>query len=175
MADAEPILRNANMISFDISAVRQSDAPGNGNTSPNGFFGDEACKLARYAGMSEKLTSIGFYEINPVLDKAEQTTSLAAQMIWYFIDGFYNRKNDFPIADKSLYMKYLVSLNDHKHEIVFYKSNKSDRWWMSVPYPPEESLKYERHHLVPCSYKDYQTACNNEMPDRWYQTFQKLS
>lgn len=175
MEEVEPIVRNADMVSFDISAIRYSDAPGNKNCVPNGFFGEEACQIVRYAGLSDKLSSIGFYEINPDHDQNGQTVHLAAQMIWYFIDGFYNRKKDFPVGDKSEYLKYRVAIQDNKHEIVFYKSRKSDRWWMDVPYPPGKNTRYERHHMVPCSYNDYQTAVKEEMPDRWWQTFQKLS
>jgi arginase family enzyme len=174
MEDVEPIVRNADVLSFDISSIRQSDAPGNGNASPNGFYGEEACQICRYAGMSDKLSSIGFYEINPAFDNNKQTVHLAAQMIWYFIDGFYNRKQDYPIIDKSEYTKYRVSITNHEHEIIFYKSNKSDRWWMDVPYPVNHQIKFERHHMVPCSYSDYETACRDEMPDKWWQTFQKL-
>ena len=172
--EAEPVIRHADMISFDISAVKYSDAPGSGNASPNGFYSEEACQLARYAGLNDKLTSVGFYEYNPKYDKNEQTAQLLAQMIWCFLDGFYNRKNDQPLYENNGFTKYRVSLKSNKYEILFYKSNKSDRWWMDVPYPSDKRIKYERHHLVPCSYNDYVTACNEEMPDRWWQTFQKL-
>jgi formiminoglutamase len=170
----EPFVRNADMVSFDISSVRQSDAPGNADASPNGFYGEEACQIVRYAGMSDKLSSIGFYEVNPAFDKGEQTSQLVAQMIWYFIDGYYNRKHDFPMIDKEDYIKYLVFIQDHKYEIVFFKSKKSDRWWMEVPCPTNLRNKYERHYLIPCSYSDYQTALREEMPDRWWQVYQKL-
>lgn len=172
--EVEPIVRNADLVTFDISAIRQSDAPANGNASPNGFYGEEVCKIARYAGMSDKLTSIGFYEVNPKLDRQEQTSHLVAQMIWYFIDGFYNRKHDFPLKEKENYIKYLVSIKDHKDEIIFYKSKKSDRWWMEIPIKTNMKPKYERHYLVPCSYHDYQTACKDDIPDRWWQAYQKL-
>lgn len=171
----EPVIRNADMLSFDMSAVRRSEAPGCGNASPNGFFADEVCRLARYAGISDKMSSTGFYEMNPAHDPGGHTAHLVAQMIWCFADGFYSRKNDFPFTDFSSYTKYRVFLKDHKHEIVFYKSSRSDRWWMEVPYPPDKRLKFERHHLVPCTYNDYEEACKEEMPDRWWQTFQKLS
>lgn len=174
MEGIEPIVRNADVVSIDISSIRQGDAPGNGNASPNGFYGEEACQIARYAGLSDKLTSVGFFEINPVFDSNKQTAHLVAQMIWYFIDGYYNRKQDSPSANKSDYTKYRVSITNHYHEIVFYKSNKSNRWWMDVPYPPNHKIKHERHHMVPCSYTDYETACNDELPDRWWQTYQKL-
>lgn len=172
--DVEPIVRNADMLTFDISAVRYSDAPGNANATPNGFYGEEACQIVRYAGLSDKLTSIGFYEVNPKHDKGGQTAHLVAQMIWYFIDGYYNRAKDFPFKNEEDYLKYRVSIRDHKEEIVFYKSKKTDRWWMEIPLPAEQRIKYERHYLVPCSYKDYQIACENDIPDRWWMVYQKL-
>lgn len=174
MEEVEPVVRNADILSFDISAIRHSDAPGNKNASPNGFFGDEACRIARYAGLSDKLTSFGIYEINPSCDVNGQTAYLAAQMIWYFINGFYNRKKDYPVGDKSSYTKYRVAIKEGKYEIVFYKSDKSGRWWMEVPYPTGKKSKYERHSMIPCSYNDYKIACNEDMPNRWWQAFQKL-
>jgi arginase family enzyme len=174
MEEVEPMVRNADMISVDIGAVRASDAPGNGNASPNGFYGEEICQIMRYAGLSDKLTSLGLYEINPRLDRQSQTAQLAGQMIWYFIDGFYSRKGDFPPDKKKELVKYTVTLKDFKDEVVFYRSNKSERWWMEVPIRSKHRERYERHHLVPCSYQDYQTACQNTLPDRWWQTYQKL-
>jgi formiminoglutamase len=173
MALAEPIVRNANMISFDIGAIRSSDAGANANASPNGFYGEQACRISRYAGMSDKLSSIGFYEFNPAFDQNGQTAMLLAQIVWYFMDGFYNRKKDFPLTPKSQYLIYRASLKDGSGEMLFVKSKKSDRWWMQVPYPTGVS-KNERFHLVPCRYEDYTTAVTGEMPDLWWRTFQKL-
>lgn len=174
LEEAEPQTRNADMITFDISSVRQSDAPGSMVANPNGFFGEEACQIMRYAGMSDKLSSIGFYEYNPQADRNEQTAKLIAQMIWYFIEGYYNRKNDHPHSDKTDYVKYTVTIKDHKDHLVFYKSKKSDRWWMDVPVKKNFKNVYERHHLVPCSYSDYEVACQDDIPDRWWQAYQKL-
>lgn len=173
--EAEPIIRQADMITFDITAVKHSDAPANPNASPNGFYAEEACQMMRYAGMNDKLSSIGLYEINPEYDHSGKTAHLAAQMIWCFMDGFYNRKNDYPSRTNPDYLRFHVVLQDEKYEINFYKSKKSDRWWMEIPYPPHKDLKFERHTLIPCSYKDYEMAVNNEIPDRWWQTYQKLS
>lgn len=175
MQEVEPIVRHADLLSFDISSIRMSDAPGSGLASPNGFYGEEACMITRYAGLSDKLGAIGFFEINPDLDRNGQTVHLVAQMIWYFIDGYYKRYKDFPFRRKSDYLKYRVSIKDHKNEIIFYKSKRSDRWWMEVPYPSQRKMKFERQCLVPCSYKDYLDATKEEVPDRWWQTFQKLT
>lgn len=174
MEEAEPLVRNADIISFDISSIRQSDAPGSSNATPNGFYGEEACQITRYAGISDKVSSIGFYELNPENDKEEITAQLVAEMIWYFIEGFYQRKGDFPHNNKVDYLKYIVPIDNNIDEIVFYKSQKSGRWWMEVPLTNPEHEKYQRHFMVPCSYKDYETASQKDIPDRWWQVYQKL-
>jgi formiminoglutamase len=173
--ETEPIVRNADMISIDIASIRKSEAPGNALNGPNGLNAEDICQICRYAGMSDKLTSFGIYELNPYFDRMNQTSSLAAQMIWCFIDGYYQRKKDFPFADQNDYIKYRVSIKNVKDELVFFKSKKTDRWWMDIPFSADSRNKFERHHIVPCSYIDYQTACNEEMPDKWWQNFQKLS
>jgi len=174
LEEVEPIVRNADVLSFDISSVRNSDAPGNHNATPNGFYGEEACQIVRYAGISDKLTSIGFYEYNPKFDHDGQTAHLIAQMIWYFMEGFYSRPHDFPFRNEEDYLKYHVTISDHQQDITFYKSKKTDRWWMEIPLPAEQRAKYERHYIVPCSYKDYQQATREEIPDRWWMVYQKL-
>lgn len=175
MQEVEPIIRNADMVSFDMSAIRQSDAPGNAYVTPNGFYGEEACQIMRYAGLSDKVSSIGIYEFNPTLDNNGQTAHLIAQMLWYFFEGCSLRRNDYPDRSNREYLKYRVTLQNSTHEIVFYKSVKTNRWWMDIPFPTDQRLRYHRHHLVPCSYKDYQTACEDEIPDKWWRTYQKLS
>ncbi len=173
ISETEPTFRNADIASFDISSVRSADAPGNNNASPNGLYAEEFCQLARYAGMSDKISSVGFYECNPQVDVKEQTSQLVAQAVWCFIDGYYNRKNEHPIINSDQFFKFRVIIEEENHEIVFYKSTKSDRWWMDVPYPNHKS-KYSRHHLVPCTHQDYTRACNEGIPERWWKTFQKL-
>lgn len=171
---AEPVLRDADLASFDISCVRHADAPGTNMPSPPGFSAEEACKLARYAGLSNKLTSVSFCEVNPIKDLNEQTSHLTAMMIWYFIEGFYNRKNDRPNEDYSNVTRHRVQLKGSIPEIIFYSSNTSERWWMEVPYPHTNELNLNRRHLVSCTEKDFLMAVEDEIPDRWWLTFYKL-
>lgn len=175
MADAEPVLRNADTVSIDMSSVRWSDAPGTTRPGPNGFHGEEICQLMRYAGVSEKITCMGIYEIDPSRDVQGITAQLAAQMVWCFLDGVRSRTNDLPWLDRKRFTRFRVPIKGHEQEMVFYKSTVSDRWWMDVPYKAEQESRFERHHLVPCAYSDYQMACREEVPDRWWRTFQKLS
>lgn len=175
LEEAEPFVRDADILSFDISSVRRSDAPGTFCSTPNGLYGEEACQIFRYAGMSDKLSSVGIYEINPLFDERDQTTALAAQLVWYFLEGFSNRKNDFPGTTDKDYIKYTVSIKSPDHDIIFYKSKKTNRWWMEVPFIVSSKSRYQRHSMIPCSYSDYETACARELPDRWWQAYQKLN
>jgi len=169
MQTIEPLVRNANMLSFDMAAVKAADAPSvRGKATPNGFYGEEACRITRYAGISDHMQSVGFYQYDPMKDTTQQTAQLMAQMIWYFVDGYYNRKNDFPEENAKNCTQYTVSFKDNNYEIVFLKSPKSDRWWMKVPQKnkknDDEKITFD---LIPCSYSEYQIACKNEIPDRW--------
>ena len=171
---AEPILRNSNIVSFDLNSIRQAEVPGTSFASPNGFFGNEACQLARYAGMSDKLSTIGFFEMTPEFDVHNQTARLVAQMIWYFFDGIVNRKKESPISNSKHYTNYKVILSNTEEELIFIKSKKSGRWWMKIPYPQKKKRTFERHHLVPCSYQDYELALKDEMPDLWINTYNRI-
>jgi arginase family enzyme len=172
--EMEPTLRNADFVSFDIASVRQADAPGCGNASPNGFYGEEACQLIRYAGLSSKLSCIGFFNVNPLFDQRGQTAHLVAQMIWYFFDGIANRVSDYPGEDKSGFIKYTVNTSGQDNDLIFFKSKATDRWWMELPVSRKKEKDLLRHIMVPCSYKDYLDACHNEIPDRWWKAYQKL-
>ncbi|MEO1052140.1 MAG: formimidoylglutamase [Bacteroidota bacterium] len=172
--DMEPVIRNADMMSFDITSIKSSDAPGNSNAQPFGLTGEEACQICWYAGLNEKLSSIGFYEYNPEMDdQAKKTASVIATMIWYFIEGFYHRKNeqDFKAND---YLKYVVSMPSDPETLIFYKSKLSEKWWMEVPHP-RSGDPYQRNCIVPCSYTDYESATKGELPERYINTHSKLT
>lgn len=170
---AEPLLRNSDLLSIDLQSIRSSDFQGDSYRNPNGFFNQELCQLARYAGISDKLTSLGIFNLLPG-NLSAPAHEQVAQLIWYFMDGVSQRVGDFPIGSKKDYTRFIVFMEEIKHDLVFLKSNKSDRWWMEVPYPPKEGLKYERHHLVPCNKRDYELALENDIPDLWWRTYQKL-
>jgi formiminoglutamase len=173
LQEIEPAIRNADLLSFDITAIRSSDAPGNVNAQPFGLTGEEACQICWYAGMNEKLSSAGFYEYNPAHDDAhKKTAAIVATMIWYFIEGFYNRKNESNFKSND-FMKYTVSMPSEPAAISFFKSKFSEKWWMEVPYPNGKE-RYSRNSIVPCSYTDYQLAIKGEVPERYISTIAKL-
>jgi formiminoglutamase len=167
---AEPHLRNADIINIDFKSIKASEVFAHGS-NPNGFYAEQICQIARYAGIADKVNCLGVFnynDLNAISDK------LLADMLWYFTDGYFSRWGDFPMGSKAAYKRFTVVLEEGDYTIVFYKSNKSGRWWMEVPYPPKEGKKYERHYLVPCNREDYDRSMNNEMPDLWWKTYQKL-
>lgn len=170
----EPLIRNTDIFSFDMAAIRMSDSPAHAMASPNGFYGEQACQMARYAGMSDKVSVAGFFEMNPEFDQRGQSACLLAQMIWYFIEGFGNREGEQPAAGNDNFVRYHVQLAGQDDGVVFYHSKRTDRWWMEVKCPLHIREKFHRHYIVPCSPQDYRTALNNELPDRWWQAYQKL-
>lgn len=168
--EVEPLIREATMMSFDITAIKMSDAPGNKQAHAFGLTGEEACQICWYAGLNEKMASVGFYEYNPDYDLRDQTAEIIATMIWYFTEGFYHRKKETDFSDKT-YTKYVVPLtNDATHDIVFYKNIFNEKWWMEVPYPTRTG----KISIVPCSYADYQAALKGELPQRWINRYAKL-
>ena len=173
-AEMEPAIRNADILSFDVTAIKSADAPGNANAQPFGLTGEEACQICWYAGLNEKLSSAGFYEYNPDVDDAhKKTASVIATMIWYFIEGYYHRKGDTSFKSND-FLKYVVSMPVEPEIITFYKSKVTEKWWMEVAYH-RPGARYARNTMVPCSYSDYQTASKGEIPERYINALGKLS
>ncbi|MCO5233688.1 MAG: formimidoylglutamase [Chitinophagales bacterium] len=175
MMSAEPLIRDADMLSFNISAIKSSDAPGYILANPNGFFSDEACQIMRFAGASDKLSSIGIYNYNPELDNRNITSIGIAQMIWYFIEGISIRKQDYPIVSEKNFQKFIINLESSVNEIIFLKSKKSDRWWFHIPIINTGNTKKKIYKMIPCSYSDYLTAVNNEIPEKWEKAFSRYN
>ena len=154
MEEMEPVLRNTNLLSFDISAIKYSDSPAS-RLSPNGFTGEEACMLARYAGLSNNINSFGIYGYQPDLDINELSAKQVAQMLWYYIDGKSRSKQESAIEDRNNFNEYHSSFTEIA--TVFLQSKKTGRWWMQLP----------NKKFIACSYNDYLSASQNEIPERW--------
>ena len=171
LPEAEPLIRDADLLSFNLSALKQSEAPGQENAGPTGFTVEDACQIARYAGMSDKLKAFGIYGYRQDFDLQAQGARAAALIAWYLIDGFYNRKGDFPASTDGL-VEYIVDFKKQDYQLTFWRSERSGRWWMQVPV--KTRAKYQRHRLVPCSYNDYLLACQDELPDRLLNALQRF-
>ena len=152
--EMEPALRGTNMLSFDVSALARAFAPAN-RLSPNGLYGDEACQLMRFAGMSPMMSSIGIYGYQPERDEEEMTARQISQMIWYILDGRSRGRREASLDEKDSFNEYHMAFAEV--ETIFLQSKKTGRWWMQLP---DKSF-------IACSYKDYLLASSNEIPERW--------
>lgn len=161
---SEPVLRDADIVSLDINAVKSSDLGYFSHFNPNGFDGREICVLARYAGLSDRVSSFGIFNI----DNISQKSLLITQILWYFVEGYNFRMNEYPYISKSTYLKYIVPLEEQ--ELVFFKSDVSERWWIEINSLEDSNRKM----LFPCSYDDYKQSLENIVPDRWWRANKKL-
>ncbi len=164
---AEPVFRDADLVSLDLTSVKSCDSGNLFTFTPNGFNGKEICALSRYAGISDKVSLFGIFNHN----YSRQEAVLMAQVAWYFIEGWHYRSNEYPFGSRDNYIKYTVAADDE--DIVFYKSDKTDRWWIEIPFIGNVNNKLKRNTLLPCSHEDYLAACQHEMPQRWWKAQRK--
>ncbi len=160
-AVAEFILRNSHVVSFDLGAIKSVEAPSVVGKNPNGLRGEEACQLARYAGLSGNVKAFGLFEGQFTLAEP-LSPRLASEIIWYFLQGVSQRNS----AEKEIVYKAEVEGLDHP--IVFRKNEISGQWWFEIRSISGETLK------IACSEDDYRTATSNEIPERWLRYIQKL-
>ena len=170
ISKVEPVMRDANLVSIDLGSISAGALGTIFSSSPNGFDGKEICALARYAGISDKVSSFGIYEISSRFNFTS-CNMLVAQTLWYFIEGVNYRKNENTISAKKEFIKYQVPVDEEV--LVFYKSQVSGRWWIEIPFVSGANNKLKRHTLLPCTNDDYLDACNQVLPERWYKTKRK--
>lgn len=173
MKVVEPYLRNSDVVALDFKCIKQSETDGGVYSSPNGLYAEQVCQVSKYAGLSDKVSCFGVFELD--MTQSLAATKLLAQIVWYFVDGVSQRVSDFPIGSRKNYTKFHVYLDDFAEDLIFYKSDKSARWWLEVRYQSGDNSKYERHTLVPCTQVDYDNALKNVIPNLWWKTLQKLS
>ena len=166
----EPVMRDATMVAIDMTAISAPSCGSRDIASPNGFDGKEICNLARYAGISDKVSSFGIYEYDNI-KFGNLGAMLMAQMIWYFAEGVNYRTNENTISAKKEFVKYQVPIDDEV--LVFFKSPVSGRWWIEIPFLEHLDTKLKRQTLLPCSEEDYLEACNQVIPERWYKAKRK--
>ena len=165
----EPILRDSDLVALDVRCI-ESKSLSQDNMFPNGFNNREICSLGRYAGLSDKVSSFGIYELQYL--NSLTSKSLIAQVLWYLVEGVKFRLNEKADVKNSNFIKYQVPIDDET--LVFYESQLSSRWWIEIPSNLDNlNNKLKQHSLLPCDKENYLSACNQELPDRWIKARQK--
>ncbi len=75
------------VISWDLDVCAQSVAPGVSAPQARGISAEAIFECLRLAGKSEKVISLGVFELNPEHDLDRMTARLAAQGVWYWLDS----------------------------------------------------------------------------------------
>jgi formiminoglutamase len=158
---AELILRSSDVLSFDMGAVKYTEAPSTHQKNPNGLRGEEACLLARYAGLSQQMKAFGLFGVKAVAENCI-THSLAAEIIWYFLEGVSCRRQ---MENRTVYK---VQIDGLDHPVVFLHEPKTDRWWFEVQSIQGETIE------IACSKEEYNQSADNEIPERWLKFVQKM-
>ncbi|MBL19777.1 MAG: arginase [Flavobacteriaceae bacterium] len=163
--ESEPILRDTDILSVDLSSVKASELD-DPKGLPNGFDGAQICKLMRYAGLSDRLSVLGVFNISDSL----RTDQLLAQMIWYVLEGYCHRVNEYPFSTHEVCTKFVVPQG--QATLIFYRSEKSQRWWIEVPKEGKHNNN-DQVTLLPCDEKDYRLAQKGEVPSRWWKSVKR--
>lgn len=164
---AEPVFRDADIVSVDLTAIKSADSGNFVTFTPNGFNGKEICALSRYAGLSDKVSVLGIFNQNQLKNEGV----LIAQIIWYFVEGYNFRSLEYPNLDQNTFLKYIVPVDDI--ELIFFKSPKTERWWIEIPFISNVNNKLKKNTLLPCTHEDYLRACDQEIPERWWKAQRK--
>jgi formiminoglutamase len=168
--DVEPIFRNADLVSMDISSIKSAELGCFNTENPNGFDGREICAIARYAGISSKVSSFSLFELTD-FSNSRSGAMLIAQVLWYFIEGVNFRVFDDDFKDEKHYTTYKVPIDDEV--LIFKKSRKTGRWWIELPFISNIDNKLKSCTLLPCTYGEYLGATNQEVPERWLKARRK--
>ena len=168
--DVEPIFRNADLVSMDISSIKSAELGSYNKENPNGFDGREICAISRYAGISNKVSSFSLFEITDFTN-SRSGAMLLAQVLWYFIEGVNFRVSDDDFMDLKHYTTYKVPIDNEV--LIFKKSNKTGRWWIELPFISNIDNKLKSSTLLPCTYGEYLGATNQEIPERWLKARRK--
>jgi hypothetical protein len=165
ISEIEPAIRDSHSINISLNALKYHEAPGQNEISPNGFYSEEICQIAKYSGAADylKIANISDFLSSPGL----QTIKLTAQIIWFLIYGYTIRFTEDPVSDVHI-KKFNVSQGGTNDNIVFYKSEKTERWWMEIPLNEQKASI-----ILPSNYEDYLHACNHQIPDRWLNAMQQ--
>ncbi len=163
---AEPYLRDADVVGFDVGAIQSSFMPDFKKINVNGLTGYEACQIAWYSGLSDNLKYFCLQEYNPTIDVDKRGSVLNAQILWHLLEGNSLKNTEIPSVESENYKIFVVHLHNFNEDIRFYTNRVNERWWIEVPW--KDSVR-----LLSCSKEDYDDTQKGNLPDKWWRFFQK--
>jgi len=164
---AEPILRNSSVVYFQLSAIRAADAADVQRPQSIGLSAQDACRLVRYAALSDALECLYIDGYQPAAPNATKDTTalVVAQMIWFATQGVLSRCSDFPTLPQNL-AQYIVLLKEFDAPTVFFHNPRSERWWFGLPNWENLPIDQHNHLLLACTNDDFVQAQAGELSER---------
>ena len=77
-----------------------------------------------------------------------------------------------PVLTSQGFKKYTVTLSDF--ELLFFQSEKSQRWWINVSNENYIDNKTASSTLLSCTPEDYHLACKDILPERWWKAMKRV-
>lgn len=156
--EAESMIRESNALIFDLTAMSMVDLPAQKGLSSSGFCTEEACTLMRYAGLHADTGVVICSGHDPMSLQLDMSANTTAQLIWYFLEAFNQCIVEDPMRSTHC-TTYTVHLDAYDTNFVFYKSERTGRWWVQLRSEQGDSM-------LPCTFRDYQFATNGQVSDR---------
>ncbi|MFV0506945.1 MAG: arginase family protein [Bacteroidales bacterium] len=175
MLDAEPVLREADVVGVDVGVLKASEFPALEKPNANGLNSEELCKLMVFSGVSPKVSCVGFFNYLPEHDNRNISSFLLAQAVWYFCDSFMYRVDEHPSNTEDLFKKYIVSIEDTGIVSTFYQSEVTGRFWVDVATDVNNTWHNEEHKFVPCTDFDFEEANKGKVSPRLFYNLTKDS
>ncbi len=165
---SEPLLRDSQLISIDMNAIRYSDNPAGRNV--NGLYAEGACQIAWNSGYSPRMNTFFLSEYNPTKDIDNISAQLSAQILWHVLDGISQRKHESGDFFDGSYERKNLKHSSFPSDICFYRSKNSQTLWVEVPIGTSNKKR-----IIPCSEKDFEQFCAGTLPTIWLTELQRLA
>ncbi|MDR2466441.1 MAG: hypothetical protein LBD35_03520 [Prevotellaceae bacterium] len=166
----EPPLRDSEMLHMDFASLKASEVQSCSESGVNGLYSEEMCTIARYAGLSDKMKLVNIFS-RKNLKENKRTNELIAQIVWHIAEGCVHRVKEDTLNNVNGIKKIIVNIETPPTQLIFYHSNRTNRWWIEVKERGADSPPV----IVACTEYDYKTACKHEIPLKWIWYRQKLS
>jgi hypothetical protein len=156
----EPILRDSQILLFNINAMKSSEAGDIHGLLPTGLTAEELCQVMQHAGNASDLQAvITAWPKEAMLQ--EKTAALMAEAFWYFCEGCHMNTGDHP-AKGGDFSEFIVYSQQMDEQFDFIRHNPTMKWWL------KKTTDESRNQYLSCAYEEYQSAVANEISDRLF-------
>lgn len=151
--DTEVFLRDKKTIHLNIGSCKRSEIPKNQHSRICGLFAEDFCQIAKFSGASIENSIInifGFNDSNISISEID----LICESIWYILEGIDANFIEDPKQDS---MTEIIVQLEGGTDLTFYKSNKTNRYWVDLN---------NEQKPIPCTENEFLKARQNEISDR---------